>query len=281
MAGFDVSEFVPINVPSLYIPRVFQNIPDEYILNTIKAVGLGTISHIDSSAIQDNPKFKGVRIHFTAWNLSNENARRARDKLLRNEEIKVMYDDPWFWKIRPTRPVQEKQQQQHIDDGGYSSDNDNTIMRIKAGNHNRARLFPESPTLHTHMPTMRMPTMRTPTTAAPPMPTYNRFKDSRGRSYRGGEDSRRPYQQQQQPQSLSLVIPKQEEQEEQEEQQEQKRYTPHSPTEPPPHIIDPRITDNTIESDDQSTASSLTDRDEMPSKKTTLIKKRRIVIKTA
>ena len=189
MAGFDVSEFVPINVPSLYIPRVFQNIPDEYILNTIKAVGLGTISHIDSSAIQDNPKFKGVRIHFTAWNLSNENARRARDKLLRNEEIKVMYDDPWFWKIRPTRPLhqhqqQQQQQKQHIDDGGYSSDNDNTIMRIKAGNHNRARLFPESPTLHTQ--TMHTPTMHTHT------PTYNRFKDSRGRSYRGGEDSRRP-----------------------------------------------------------------------------------------
>jgi hypothetical protein len=272
MAGFDVSEFVPINVPSLYIPRVFQNIPDEYILNTIMAVGLGTISHIDSSVIQDNPKFKGVRIHFTAWNLSNENARRARDRLLRNEEIKVMYDDPWFWKIRPTRPAQqhqgqeqEQQQQQHIDNCGYSSDNDNTIMRIKAANNNRrARLFPES----MQPASSQTMNMRMPST----LPTYNRFKDSRGRSYRG-DDGRRPYQQQQSP-PLSLVIPeKQEEQEEQEEPQ-QKYFTPHSPTEPPPHIRD-----NAIESDDQSTASSLTDRDE-PVKKTTLIKKRRIIIKT-
>ena len=279
MAGFDVSEFVPINVPSLYIPRVFQNIPDEYILNTIMAVGLGTISHIDSSGIQDNPKFKGVRIHFIAWNLSNENARRARDRLLRNEEIKVMYDDPWFWKIRPTRPAQQhqgreqeqqqqqqqQQQQHHIDNGGYSSDNDNTIMRIKAANNNRrARLFPES----TQPASSQTMNMRMPST----LPTYNRFKDSRGRSYRG-DDGRRPYQQPQQA-PLSLVIPeKQEEQEEQKEPQ-QKYFTPHSPTEPPPHIRD-----NAIESDDQSTDSSLTDRDE-PVKKTTLIKKRRIVIKT-
>jgi tetratricopeptide (TPR) repeat protein len=47
---------------------------------------------------QKEEKFKCVFIHFKKWN-ENETIHVTREKLLLGGDIKIMYDEPWFWKI--------------------------------------------------------------------------------------------------------------------------------------------------------------------------------------
>ena len=47
-----------------------------------------------------------VFVHFSAWH-DNEAAQKARQMLLNQQDIKIVYDDPWFWKIwasKSTKP---------------------------------------------------------------------------------------------------------------------------------------------------------------------------------
>jgi hypothetical protein len=37
-------------------------------------------------------------IHFSKWN-DGGNAAIVKDRLLNGMDIKIIYDDPWFWKI--------------------------------------------------------------------------------------------------------------------------------------------------------------------------------------
>jgi len=95
---------LPPNVPSLCIPRVFQNITKERVAYVFKSLDLGEIDHIDMvpRASESGDKFQRVFIHFKKWSGSGE-AVRARERVLGGKEIKVIYDDPWFWKISANR----------------------------------------------------------------------------------------------------------------------------------------------------------------------------------
>jgi len=86
--------------PSLCIPRVFNNIDEARIRQVFDQLGLGKIHHIDI-VVRKNEKsetFKRVYIHFEKW-FCNDSANAARSKLISGKEIKVVYDNPWFWKI--------------------------------------------------------------------------------------------------------------------------------------------------------------------------------------
>lgn len=84
----------------LCIPRVYANIKEMYIRKIFEHLNLGTLDHIDivSKKSEKKDKFNRVFIHFRCWN-DTENASIARERLLNGKEIKVIYDDPWFWKI--------------------------------------------------------------------------------------------------------------------------------------------------------------------------------------
>ena len=107
---------VPQNVPSLCIPRVFPNITEARIRNILTELNMGTIQRVDivSKMTPKGEKFNRIFIHFNCW-ASNPNANTARERLLNGKEIKIIYDDPWFWKISAYRqPVQRQQQQQQV-----------------------------------------------------------------------------------------------------------------------------------------------------------------------
>ena len=84
----------------LCIPRVYATIKETYIHKIFKDLNLGTLDRIDivSKKGEKKDKFNRVFIHFRCWN-DTENAIIARERLLNGKEIKVIYDDPWFWKI--------------------------------------------------------------------------------------------------------------------------------------------------------------------------------------
>ena len=97
---------LPANVPVLCIPRVYPNISESRIRKIFDDLNMGTLERIDivskySVKPGGNPsdkgeKFNRVFVHFRRWN-DSENARISRERLLNGKEIKIIYDDPWFW----------------------------------------------------------------------------------------------------------------------------------------------------------------------------------------
>lgn len=75
---------------------------------------MGDIQRVDviGKTNEKGDKFNRVFVHFKQWNAS-ENANIARERLINGKEIKILYDDPWFWKVsayrEPVRPSGAKQ----------------------------------------------------------------------------------------------------------------------------------------------------------------------------
>jgi hypothetical protein len=110
---------VPINVPSLCIPRVYPNISENRIRKIFDDLALGAIDHVDiiGKTTEKGEKFNRVFIHFRRW-YTDGNAEVARERLLNGKDIKIIYDDPWFWKVsayREQAPVSrpDTRQQNH------------------------------------------------------------------------------------------------------------------------------------------------------------------------
>ena len=87
-------------VPSLCIPRVYTNINEGIIRKIINDLGLGVIECIDivSKTTEKGEKYNRVFIHMERW-FQNSNASFARERLFGGKDIKIIYDDPWFWKV--------------------------------------------------------------------------------------------------------------------------------------------------------------------------------------
>lgn len=111
--------FVAENQPSLCIPRAFNNIDTTKVRNVIEDLKLGKISHIDIVQKQSDKgePYKRIFIHFDKW-FWNKDAKLTRQKLIAGKEIKIVYDEPWFWKVsaskcKPTPKPQPQPQPVH------------------------------------------------------------------------------------------------------------------------------------------------------------------------
>jgi hypothetical protein len=92
--------------PSICIPRVFDNITRDFIGKTFDELLDGSyVDSIDMVNKTDDKgaKFKRVYIHFRSWPTRNRQIVEVREKLLAGGEVKVMYDDPWFWKCSASK----------------------------------------------------------------------------------------------------------------------------------------------------------------------------------
>jgi hypothetical protein len=106
---------LPNNVPSLCIPRVFTNWTEARIRGVFDELNMGDIQRIDvlCKTTEKGEKFNRVFIHFKRW-FSNPNADMARERLLNGKEIKIMYDEPWFWKVSAYREVKKNEPDQVV-----------------------------------------------------------------------------------------------------------------------------------------------------------------------
>ena len=86
--------------PAICIPRVFPNITRRRILAIFGKLNLGDVCRIDMvhRVANDGSEFYRVFVHL-AW-YEDEHANSARQALLAQEEVKIIYDEPWFWKLR-------------------------------------------------------------------------------------------------------------------------------------------------------------------------------------
>jgi hypothetical protein len=109
------SQTLPVNINILCIPRVRQNISESHIHTIFDDLNMGILDRIDivnkkndkHNNKDNNNKFNRVFIHFRQWN-DSENAMIARERLLEGKEIKIIYDDPWFWKVSAYRESNSK-----------------------------------------------------------------------------------------------------------------------------------------------------------------------------
>jgi hypothetical protein len=147
---------IPVNVPSLCIPRVFANMTEKCVRSTIQELGLGEIDHIDmvSRTSDKGEPFQRVFIHLVAWG-KGVDAVRARVRLLEGKDIKIVYDDPWFWKVSANRatarsalgprinynkpkPKYNKPSISFDNNSDRDEKQDGEIQRLKARNQQRA-----------------------------------------------------------------------------------------------------------------------------------------------
>jgi len=89
---------------TLCIPRVFNNIGEKRIRSVFYALKLGHIGRIDmvNKITERGEKFNRVFIHFDRW-FDTDNAHSALKLLSEGKDIKVIYDEPWFWKVSTYR----------------------------------------------------------------------------------------------------------------------------------------------------------------------------------
>jgi hypothetical protein len=91
--------------PSICIPRVFMSTTRKDIYDIMEKLGLGAVDRIDlvyKTNDRGDP-YNKVFIHFKKWNTKDETAIATREKLLKGEEIKIVYREPWFWKCTASR----------------------------------------------------------------------------------------------------------------------------------------------------------------------------------
>ena len=98
-----------LNVNTLCIPRVFPNIRENRIRGVINALQMCDIEKIDmvSRVGEKGEKYNRVFIHIKKW-YDTANALSAQERLVAGKDIKIVYDDPWFWKVsayRKTLPI--------------------------------------------------------------------------------------------------------------------------------------------------------------------------------
>lgn len=97
--SIDLTKFAP-SEPSLCITYVFANIRRQRVWDAIKDANLGMIERIDMVPLTDKngKSFQRVFIHFKHW-FRNPTAKQYRAEVISGETIKLIYDDPWFWKL--------------------------------------------------------------------------------------------------------------------------------------------------------------------------------------
>jgi len=94
--------------PSVCIPRVFANVTKQDVREVFEQVlgsaGPGCIERVDliSRTDQNGTPFGRVFIHFRHWPQTPQ-AQGVRDMLMRGEQVKIVYDEPWFWKCGMSR----------------------------------------------------------------------------------------------------------------------------------------------------------------------------------
>ena len=99
---------------SLCIPRVFPNITWKRVKDVFEELGLGQVERVDlvKKTNEKGEEFKRGYVHFKFWK-KNKTVDAVKAKLESGDFVKVVYDDPWFWKVYKSdapKPVFEKKQ---------------------------------------------------------------------------------------------------------------------------------------------------------------------------
>ena len=86
--------------PSIFIPKIFNNITEHIIRKVFDNHSFGIIRSVEiiNKTNHKNEKYKSAVIHLV-WNTNNHSSYNTRNELLNGKSVNIMYNNPWFWKI--------------------------------------------------------------------------------------------------------------------------------------------------------------------------------------
>ena len=89
-----------ITEPSICIPRTLNNVTWRDVKDTFEQLcGRGTVERVDIVRKRDDPSpFCRIFVHMRYWAVDQPDVAAIRQRLLDGETVKVVYDNPWFWK---------------------------------------------------------------------------------------------------------------------------------------------------------------------------------------
>jgi hypothetical protein len=93
-----------ITEPSICIPRALANVTWKDVKDIFeKLIGVGSIERVDLVRSKNDDQFCRIFVHFRSWPVNKPEIADMRDKLLAGDTIKLVYDNPWFWKCVKSR----------------------------------------------------------------------------------------------------------------------------------------------------------------------------------
>ena len=88
--------------PTICIPRMENHISKEYIRKKIAELRLGDIVKITETPLRSEEDYKRVFIKIR-WHPFSEKSKYIYSRLKAGENIKLVYDSPWYWKLVASR----------------------------------------------------------------------------------------------------------------------------------------------------------------------------------
>lgn len=112
---------------SICIPRVFKNISEKRIRAIMYSLKFGFVERVDMVAKtnQKGDEFWRVFVHFSSWNGGNDSAMQVQAKLDSGDQVKIVYDSPWYWMIsksKTERPEQRRTRPAPFIDFGHTAE---------------------------------------------------------------------------------------------------------------------------------------------------------------
>lgn len=101
-----------VHIPTdltLCIPRVDNSIPRSKIFSTFCNLKIGFIDKIFEIPLKNDENGKRVIIKFRTW-VSNPTSDAILARLNNNKDIKIMYDNPWYWVVNKYTQTQAQEQ---------------------------------------------------------------------------------------------------------------------------------------------------------------------------
>ena len=94
-----------ITEPSICIPRTLHNVGWRDVKNVFETLfGKGTVERVDVVVDKrDASPFCRIFVHMRYWPVDKVDVADIRQRLVAGETIKVVYDQPWFWKCSASR----------------------------------------------------------------------------------------------------------------------------------------------------------------------------------
>jgi len=91
-------------LPSICIPRTFLSVTKTDITNTFDTLlGKGCIRRIDIINNSDAcGRYQRVFVHFNKF-IASDMSQIMSKRLQSNQDIKIVYSEPWFWKCSKSR----------------------------------------------------------------------------------------------------------------------------------------------------------------------------------
>lgn len=81
---------------TIYIPRVSTTITRQKIFEIFSNLKVGFIDKIIEYPLKNDSTTKRVLVKFKTW-VNNKNSQIIMTRFNEDKDIKIVYDDPWFW----------------------------------------------------------------------------------------------------------------------------------------------------------------------------------------